>query len=206
VQERVQAADRERAVAVTRAIEERRRRKVQLALAAAALALTTLGGLSTAYYLRQEQARAAAGQRIVDQVTTLRGQAFEHPEDIPRWEIALAAIEQADPAGDAKTKTQLEALQREMKAGMDAAKRDQKLLDRVVDIRSAKADDLDGSITDRDYADAFREAAIDLAILPPAEAGARIKARPATVAVALAGALDDWAAMRQDRRDAAGSV
>src|SRR5262249_34050221 len=38
VQERVQAAERERAVAVARAIEERRRRKVQLALAAAVLA------------------------------------------------------------------------------------------------------------------------------------------------------------------------
>jgi eukaryotic-like serine/threonine-protein kinase len=47
VQERVQAAERERAVAVARAIEERRRRKVQLALAASVLAFITLGGLST---------------------------------------------------------------------------------------------------------------------------------------------------------------
>jgi eukaryotic-like serine/threonine-protein kinase len=47
VQERVQAAERERAVAVARAIEERRRRKLQLGLAGAVLALTTLGGLST---------------------------------------------------------------------------------------------------------------------------------------------------------------
>jgi len=59
VQERVQAAERERAVAVARAIEEQRRRKVQLALAASVLALTTLGGLSTTYYLQQRAARAA---------------------------------------------------------------------------------------------------------------------------------------------------
>ena len=43
VQERVQAAERERAVAVAKAIEERRRRKVQLALAASVLALHDAG-------------------------------------------------------------------------------------------------------------------------------------------------------------------
>ena len=63
VQTRVQAAERERAVAVATAIEERRRRKVQLALAASVLALSTLGGLSTTYYLQQRAAQAAAGQR-----------------------------------------------------------------------------------------------------------------------------------------------
>ena len=57
VQTRVQAAERERAVAVATAIEERRRRKVQLALAASVLALTTLGGLSTTYYLQQRRRR-----------------------------------------------------------------------------------------------------------------------------------------------------
>ena len=46
-----------------KAVEERRRRKVQLALAASVLALTTLGGLSTTYYLQQRQARAAAVDR-----------------------------------------------------------------------------------------------------------------------------------------------
>ena len=89
VQERVQAAERERAVAVAKAIEERRRRKVQLALAASVLALTTLGGLSTTYYLRQRAASALAGQRVVDQVGTLHRQALEHPEEIQRWEVAM---------------------------------------------------------------------------------------------------------------------
>ncbi len=55
VQERVQAAERERAVAVARAIEERRRRKLQLGLAAAVLAFTTLGGLSSTYYLQERR-------------------------------------------------------------------------------------------------------------------------------------------------------
>ncbi len=150
VQERVQAAERERAVAVARAVEERRRRKVQLALAASVLALMTLGGLSTAYYLQQQQTQAAAGQRAIDQVTTLQKQAVAHPEDIQRWEVALAAVEQADPAGDPNTRAQLAALQAQIQAGLDAARRDKTLLDRVVEIRSAEADDPDGSITDHD--------------------------------------------------------
>jgi serine/threonine-protein kinase len=86
VQERVHAAERERAVAVARAVEERRRRKVQLALAASVLAFTTLGGLSTTYYLQQraERARlrveqAAAADRVVGQAVTLRDQARGKP-------------------------------------------------------------------------------------------------------------------------------
>ena len=62
-------------------------------------------------------------------------------------------------------------LVRDVTRAAAAAENDQKLLARLVDIRSAKADDPDGSVTDADYADAFREAGIDVASLPPAEAG-----------------------------------
>ena len=74
------------------------------------------------------------------------------------------------------------------------------LLDRVVDIRSAKADDPDGSVTESAYTVAFREAGLDLAVLTPAEAGARIKARTPAVAMAVAASLDDWAAVRRGLR------
>ena len=57
-------------------------------------------------------------------------------------------------------------------------------------------------MTDADYADAFREAGIDVASLPPAEAGAKIEARPSAVRVSLATAIDDWAAVRRDARAA----
>jgi eukaryotic-like serine/threonine-protein kinase len=200
VQERVQAAQRERAVAVARAVEERRRRKVQLALAAAVLALTTLGGLSTTYYLHQRQAQAAATDRVVGQAETLRNQARANPEELARWEVALAAVKQAEAAGDASAAPRLFSLRTEVQTGRDSAERDKTLLGRLVDIRSAEADDPDGSDTDAAYAEAFREAKIDLASLPPAEAGSRIKARPASVATALAVALDDWAAIRRGKR------
>ncbi len=214
VQERLQQAERERAVAEAKAVEERRRRRVQLALAASILAFTALGGLSTTYFLQQraEGARlrveqAAAVDRIVGQAVTLRDQAKGNPEDVARWQVALAAVKQAEAAGDEAAAPRLLALREEIQAGLDAAQRDKTLLDRLVDIRSAEADDQDGSISDRDYADAFREAGIDVARLSPAEAGARIKARPPSVATALASALDDWESVRRDKRkDAAGAA
>src|SRR5579864_962174 len=214
VQVRVQTAERERAVAVARAIEERRRRKVQLALAASLLAFTTLGGLSTTYYLQQraERARlrteqAAASDRVVAQAVMLRDQAKAKPEDLSRWQVALAAVAEAEAAGDAGARDRLLALRTEVQAGLNAGQRDKALLDRVVDIRSAKHDDRDGSLTDRSYAEAFRNAGIDLATLPPAEAGAKIKARPASVALELAASLDDWAATRRGwRKDAVGAA
>jgi serine/threonine-protein kinase len=214
VQERVQAAERERAVAVARAIEERRRRKLQLALAASVLAFTTLGGLSTTYYLqeRAERARqateqAAAVDRVVGQAETLRQQASANPEDVSRWEVALAAVRQAEAVGDEAAEPRLLALRTQVRAGLEAATRDKTLLDRLVDIRSAEADDPDGSITDRDYAAAFREAGIEFVGQAPAEAGAKVKARPASVSLSLAAALDDWAATRREKRkDSAGAT
>ena len=107
VQERLQEAERERAVAEAKAIEERRRRRVQLALAASLLAFTALGGLSTTYFLqlRAERARlmveqAAAVERVVGQAVTLRDQARENHEDVARWQVALAAVKQAEAAQD----------------------------------------------------------------------------------------------------------
>ena len=210
VQTRLQEAERERAVAEAKAIEERRRRRVQLALAASLLAFTTLGGLSTSYFLQQKAERArllveqaAAVDRVVGQAVTLRDQAKENPEDVTRWQVALAAVNQAEAAGDAAATPRLLALREEVHAGLDAARRDKTLLDRLVDIRSAEADDWDGSISDADYAEAFRAGGIDVARLPAAEAGAKIKARPPSVAMALATALDDWAKIRRNRREVA---
>ncbi len=214
VQERVQAAERDRAVAEARAAEERRRRRVQLALAGSLLAFVTLGGISTAYYLqqcadrdRQRVERIAAEDRVVGKVVTLLDQARANPEDPSRWQVALTAVEQAEASGDASARDRLLILHGDVQAGLDSARRDQELLDRLVDIRSAEADDEDGSATEADYADAFTDAGIDLATLTPAEAGAKIKARTTSVALAMAAALDDWAAIRRSwRPNAAGAA
>jgi eukaryotic-like serine/threonine-protein kinase len=103
--------------------------------------------------------------------------------------------------GDTEALRQLTALRVEIQAGADATDRDRILLDKLVDIRSARADDPDGSATDAAYADAFHDAGLDLEAMPPAEAGARIKARPPAVTLALAAALDDWWALRGELRN-----
>jgi eukaryotic-like serine/threonine-protein kinase len=209
VQERVQAAERERAVAVARAIEERKRRKVQLALAASVLAITTMGGLGVLYEQRQRSARAATVARVVGEASTFRDLARAEPEDVARWQTALAAVKQAEgvAGGDAEALRLLAALRVEVQAGAEAADRDKTLLDRLVDIRSARGDDLDGSRSEADYAVAFRDAGLDLSALPPAEAGAKIKARPPGVALSLAAALDDWSAVRRGfRKDPTGAA
>jgi eukaryotic-like serine/threonine-protein kinase len=81
-----------------------------------------------------------------------------------------------------------------------AAERDRQLFDRLVDIRSAKEDDPDGSATDSDYADAFREAGIDVIAMAPADIAARLKSRPRAVAIDLAAFLDDWSQVRRQQR------
>jgi serine/threonine-protein kinase len=207
VQEKLRAAERERAVAEARAEEERRRRRLQVGLAAAVLALTTVGGLRTAYYLQQKQARAELVARTLGEATTLRDLAVAHADDPARWQTALAAIRRVEDAvvsggaSGAETRGQLAALRDEVEAGRNAAERDRRLLDRLADIRSAKGHDFDGTVTDADYADAFQDAGIDVTALPPAEAGKRIKARPQATALALAAAIDDWAGVRRRWRD-----
>jgi serine/threonine-protein kinase len=200
VQARVQAAERERAVALARAVEERRRRKLQLGLAASVLAMSTLGGLSTTYYVQQRQARAAAIARVVGQTETLRDQALAEPENVSRWQVALAAVEQAAAGADRMAHERLLALRTEIEAGLAAAEHDRALLERLADIHSDEKDDPGGSATDAAYATAFLEAGIDLARLAPAEAGAKIRSHPPSVVLGLTGALDEWATIRRGRR------
>jgi serine/threonine protein kinase/tetratricopeptide (TPR) repeat protein len=172
---------------------------------AASLTLLALAGGFTYYFQqraereRQRIEQTAAVERVVDHAVTLRDQALAHPEDVSRWQVALAAVEQTQVGDDATARERLQNLRTEIQAGLDAAERDRGLLDRLVEIRSTKSDDNEGPITDAAYAEAFREAGIDVATLAPAEAAAKIKARPPSVVPGLTAALDDWAAMRRAR-------
>ncbi len=199
VQVRAREAERDRAVAVATAAEERKRRRLQVGLAASVLALATLGGLGAFTEQRRRSTRAAAVARVIGEASTLRDLARAHPDDLARWRTALAAVGQAEgvAGGDPEALRQLGALRAEVRLGAERADRDRVLLDRLVDIRSSRADDPSGDATDAAYASAFRDAELNLAALPPAEAGERIKARPAGVALALAAALDDWAGLRR---------
>jgi serine/threonine-protein kinase len=206
--ERLAEEERGRAEEATRrAALERQRRRLQLGLAASLLAFTAAAGFGTAYF-EQRQAHAAAVEQILTRVSVLRDQARDHANDLARWQVALAAIDKADRAlsGDVAAQERIAAFRSAVEEGA-AAERDRQLLDRLVDIRSAEADDPGGGSTDKDYAEAFRGAGLGIATLTTGEAARRIWARPLEVKTALTIAVDDWAGIRRDRRkDAAGAL
>jgi serine/threonine protein kinase/Flp pilus assembly protein TadD len=108
VQERLQAAQRERAVALAREAEQRKRRKVQLALAAALVALL-LGGGAFAWW-RNEQAQAGREReaRNAEAVAALLGQAEEalKASDAAKAAVALDAAKKRSAEGGADKEAQ----------------------------------------------------------------------------------------------------
>ncbi len=190
IEQRLRAAELERAAEVARAEEaqarvavERSRRRRTVALAASLLALSTLGGLTSTYALQQRQERLAAADRVLGEATTLLAQARDRPEELARWQVALAALKRIDgDALPAEARGRLDALRREAQAGEAAARADQDLLAVLLDIRSTGAETPDGtgysaslpdgSASDAAYAAAFRAAGYDVDPLGPEAAGA----------------------------------
>ncbi len=166
------------------AVEEGRRRRLQVGLAASVLALTTVGGLATTAYLHQRQARAAQVELALNETTLLHDQALKAPGDLGRWKTTREAIKRVEVAlgddGNARDRLRLDDLRREVETGFVAARRDRELLDALAEIRSGHLGAKPG-VTDMAYAEAFRRAGIDLDILTPAEAAARLRARPAAL-------------------------
>jgi hypothetical protein len=61
--------------------------------------------VNAATIARTEQ--GAAVERVVDHAVTLCDQALAHPEDVSRWQVALAAVEQAAVGDDATARDRL---------------------------------------------------------------------------------------------------
>src|SRR5262249_8999570 len=93
VQERLQATERERAVALVRAGEERKRRKAQLALAAALIGLLVGGGAFAWWRNEQAQAGRERDARNAEAVAALLGQTEEalRADDAAKAAVALEA-------------------------------------------------------------------------------------------------------------------
>jgi serine/threonine-protein kinase len=223
VQERLRTAELARAAQAARAEEaeakafaERRARSLTRAMAATVL---LAGGLAAASWRWFELERLASAREAtakvnaaVHEATRLRGQAQSATVgDLAPWDAAVAAAERASdllvtgvepPARKHAEDLVVEVVAERARAEAAslAAKRERQLLDHLVDIRSARFDDSSGIGTDAAYTTAFRGAAIDPDALPPDQAAERIKARPPATAIAIAMALDDWAAVRRDLR------
>ena len=208
VQDRLKVAELARVEAQTRAEEaqaraviERSRQRRTMALAAAVLGLVVLGGGGWAYLSRQRMERAARVDHALSEVELLYADAKRAGDDPARWLIAREATHAVEgllaDAPDEPTRNRMKRLVHEVTQSATFAENDQKLLAKLVKTRIGEADDPNNTVADADYADAFREAGIDLATLTPAEAGAKIRARPEAVRMALVASLDDWAAVRR---------
>ena len=223
VQERLREAELSRAAESARAQEaeakasaERKARRLTAALAATVLLAGLLGGVGWRWIELERLARVREASGRVNSAlhgaTRLRGLAQGAAVgDLGPWELASGAAEKArdllEPGVEPALRKQVEDLaaelameRRQAEAAARAADRDRTLLDRLVDIRSAEADDRGGWSTDAAYTEAFREAGLDVATLSTEEAVRRIKARPPEVVTTLATSVDDWAAIRRDRQ------
>ena len=103
VQERLQAAERERAVAVVREAEQRKRRKVQLALAAAVMGLVLFGGAFAWWRNEQAQLLRQREGRNAEAVAALLGQCEEalRTGDTAKASVALEAARKRSAEGGA---------------------------------------------------------------------------------------------------------
>ena len=174
------------------------------AMTAAVLVAMVVGGLGFSYYLQQRQAGAARVALALKEATLLRDQAMRDPADLARWRAAREGLNRAQTAlaeaDDRASRQQLAALDAQVQAGAQAADRDHVLLEKLIDIRSAKADDPDGSATDIAYSEAFRAAGIEVDGADAQQAGARIAARPESVRRAIVAALDHWTTVERQRK------
>jgi serine/threonine-protein kinase len=222
VQERLREAELARAAEAARAREaeakaaaERRARRLTAALAATVLVAAGLVGAGWRWVELQQIERARRATDRVNQAlreaTRLRGLAQGAAVgDTAPWAVAASAAERArdllEPGVEPGLRRHVEDLagelageQKQAEADADAERRDRRLLDTLVEIRSAEADDRGGRSTDTAYAEAFRAAGYDAAGRPVAEVAAAIRSRPSAVAVALAAAIDDWTAIRREK-------
>jgi tetratricopeptide (TPR) repeat protein len=197
------------------------RRHRQTVAALAAVAVLAVAGWRWIEYQRRGRmmeltTRVHAALR---RSTSLRGRAQAAAVgDLAPWAEAASAAQGAyallEPNLDPALRREVEALLADVSAERqraEAASADRRLLARLVDIRSAQTGDRSGSATDAAYAEAFRAAGIDPSARPPdprgdpgapagSAEGAQIRECPAAVRLALAAALDDWAAVRRDKR------
>ena len=219
VQERLQAAERDRAVAVARAVEERKRRRLAVALAGSVLLLFAAIGCGWAWITRDRMARALSAARTLSEANTEarmeRDRALAGPDDdIAHWVKAVAACRRAelvlteavpDAAARAGQMAFLDGVRREAaeaEGKVEAARADRRVSERLAELWVKVGENLDRSWLNKAWCEAFRDYGIDVESLSPEEAGRRIASRP--IAVELASWLDWWIFNQQELGDRAG--
>ncbi|MFO0957973.1 MAG: serine/threonine-protein kinase [Isosphaeraceae bacterium] len=209
VQERLNEAERERAVTQARAVEERKRRRLKLTLVATLMGSVALGIAGLAWTERQRARRLAETDRAVDGALAEAARAQAEAEmggDLARWGEAENAARRAVglvAAGeaDATLRGRVEKAEREIAEGLDRAARqahrqeaERNLMSRLESIRDARSEHMNPRRTDLEYAAAFAEAGLDLDATDPRTAARWIAGHPEPAE--LTAFLDDWGFVR----------
>jgi serine/threonine-protein kinase len=198
VQDRLRTAERERAVAVARAVEERKRRKLAVTMGTAVAALIALLGAGGSWLVYQQQARAARVDLAVREAEFLERRAEAVDDDLALWvearEAARRAAQLADDARDAATRSRAVALAGEVSRRSEQAAREHLLIDNVDEIRATRGEHWDPARTDAEFGAAFRAAEIDPDRESPESVSSRVAGR--RMAIDLVAALEEWAIVR----------
>jgi serine/threonine-protein kinase len=208
VQERLRAAELARVRAESQAAEERKRRILVAGLAASILALAALGVGGGLWLTHERAARTEASSReataAMQEASLLLGRARSAPEgEMAAWAEAAQAAKRAEgvlvrPEIQPDLRDEIVKLVAQINTERDQAEtrsKDRRTLERLAEIHSDIALDLDFVRADREYALTFREYGVDVSKLPAADAGARIAATP--IAAEMVDALDQWAFVRR---------
>jgi serine/threonine protein kinase/Flp pilus assembly protein TadD len=204
MRERLKQAELERVKAQAKATEEKSRRRLTVGLAAAIVGLVVTVGAGGAWALQQHHVRAARVDHLITEARLLEAQADAAGDDLARWAAAREAVRRLVPmmedARDAATRRRAAALRTQVETLADAAEADARLVRRLAEVREA-IDEIPAAETEAAYAAAFQAAGLVPDTDPSDEIGRAIANRPPGTAVALAVALDHWAALRRDLGD-----
>jgi serine/threonine-protein kinase len=207
VQQRLQAAERDRAAAHARAQEaaakaraERRARRLTAALAAVGLLLLLLA----VFWLRQQQQDGLERERREREADLERAEQLGRQG---RLDEALALAEQARSRMGESATPDWRARAARVLDELEQDRRDRDLTERLDRIRLGRGASRWGGPADaeqaaRDYRKAFQAEGLDLEAADPKGQAEKIRTRSEGVAARLAAALDDWALALPRRRAA----
>lgn len=203
VQERLQQVSIERAAAVAKAAEERKRRQTQLALAGLVVA-TLLGAAGIGFWIVRDRAtqKAEANHRVDDALQKARSLEVQGQYK-PAHDAALQAIDFSNDARvEPAVRERAMALAATLRIASDLADKDKLLIERLQDAsdvaESGIAPSTGNAQTRRiylgyHYTFIFQDWGADVQTKEPAELLPEMLRRPLTVRKQMAASLDQWA-------------
>ena len=130
-------------------------------------------------------------------------------DDLARWAVARETIRRAssivNDARDAATRNRVLKLEQEIAKRTDVAEFDAKLVEQLAEVREA-IDEIPVADTETAYAAAFQAAGLVPNTQPFEDTGRAMARRTPRTALALAVALDHWAALRLQQGDRCAAV